>query len=111
MIRHGDIYLLKVDDVLQPAEGQSKPLIVGHGEETGHMHTIVAARTLTEDELAWNLFAQTGEWQAQGDPLIAVDVDTEITHQEHDTLPVPAGVYRVIRKREYQPEAIRFIAD
>lgn len=111
MIRHGDIYLLIKLDGAPTGNGKPKPLVVGHGEQTGHMHVIEQARTLTGDELAWDLFARTGEWSGDDQPLIAVDVGTEISHPEHDTLPVPAGVYRVIRKREYQPEAIRFIAD
>lgn len=112
IIRQGDILLVKIEDSGGALRvGKPTPLIVGHGETTGHTHTIEAARALTGDELAWDLFARTGDWQGNGDPLVAVDAPTIIRHQEHDALPVPAGVYRVVRQRVYAPEAPRSVLD
>lgn len=109
IIRQGDILMVRVGAVED--SGKSRPVVVGHGEVTGHSHTLEAARTLNGDALAWDLFARTGEWQGDGAPLVAVDADTVIRHQEHGPLTVPAGVWRVIRQREYEPERERFVAD
>lgn len=109
ILRQGDILLVRVGDAEDA--GESQPVTVGHGEATGHTHVVEAARTLSGDQLAWSLFARTGEWNGDGDPLLAVDAPTRITHQEHAALDVPAGVYRVVRQREYEPERERFVAD
>lgn len=109
IIRQGDILLIRTGDATQG--GESAPLVVGHGEVTGHMHTIEAARPLTGDELVWGLFARTGEWSGDGQPLVAVDTSTRITHQEHATLDVPPGIWRIVRQREYQPEHERYVVD
>jgi hypothetical protein len=43
---------------------------------------------------------------------VAVDAPTvPWEHQEHATIAVPAGNYRVIRQREYSPERIRRVED
>jgi hypothetical protein len=35
----------------------------------------------------------------------------ERRHEEHATIPLPAGLYRVRIQREYHPEAIRRVVD
>ena len=42
-----------------------------------------------------------------GGPEVAV----ELVHDEHDTLTIAPGAYKVIRQREYHPEEIRNVAD
>lgn len=108
IIRQGDILLVRVGDAEQ---ADTAPLVVGHGEVTGHKHVIESATAVTGDALAWDLFARTGEWQAEGDPLVSVPQETRITHQEHDALTIPAGMWRIVRQREYAPERDRFVAD
>jgi hypothetical protein len=34
-----------------------------------------------------------------------------LKHQEHGTITVEPGVYRVVRQREYAPEAPRMVLD
>ena len=34
-----------------------------------------------------------------------------VTHDEHATIMLPPGAYRVIRQREYAPEEVRYVAD
>lgn len=109
IVRQGDILLVRIGDAVEG--GDAAPLVVGHGEVTGHMHTIEAARPLAGDALVWDLFARTGEWSGNGQPLVAVEEDTRITHQEHATLDVPAGIWRIVRQREYEPERERFVVD
>src|SRR5690242_11595920 len=48
---------------------------------------------------------------AQGVLFLEVGKATQVTHQEHHAIELPAGCYRVIRQREYTPEAIREVTD
>jgi hypothetical protein len=34
-----------------------------------------------------------------------------LEHDEHDTITLPPGSYRIVRQREYAPEEIRYVAD
>ena len=34
-----------------------------------------------------------------------------VSHEEHAAIPLPSGYYRVVRQREYEPGAIRYVAD
>ena len=34
-----------------------------------------------------------------------------VTHEEHASIQLPKGNYRIVRQREYSPEAIRNVAD
>ena len=34
-----------------------------------------------------------------------------VVHEEHGAITVPAGLYRVVRQREYVPGAYRYVAD
>ncbi len=74
------------------------------GEATGHHHDLCVTT------------ADPADWWKQGEGLaeekfIEVSKPAEITHQEHATIRIPAGTYRVTRQREYSPEAIRNVAD
>ena len=109
IIRQGDILLVKVGEA--QASGKSQRVIIGHGEVTGHMHVLQAAETLNGDELAWQLFAETGEWRGDGSPQVAISQETQLVHDEHDTLTIPAGIYEIRRQREYEPEAPRYVID
>ena len=39
------------------------------------------------------------------------DAPVALEHDEHETIQLPPGDYRIIRQREYSPEAIRNVAD
>ena len=108
IIRQGDILFVRVGE---PEKAKVGRVIVGHGEVTGHMHVLTAAKTMNGDDLAWQLFAESGEWNSDGRPLVNVPIDTELVHDEHDALLIPAGVYEVRRQREYEPEAPRYVID
>lgn len=91
MIRHGELVLAPVDADMQGAV-KKENYIVSHSE-TGHHHVLNGGCMVLERE---------GK-----DPLVQVDKDTSITHKKghdrHDDLPVPAGMYRVLKKKEYDP--------
>lgn len=99
--RQGDVLVIAVDGI--PSGAVSLPrtageLVLAEGEATGHRHAILDERAEllgTAEEL-----------------YLRVDgVDAVLTHQEHDPITVPPGAYRVVRQREYAPDASLFVAD
>ncbi len=91
--QQGDILLqqierLPADAVRQAHRGR---LILARGEKTGHSHAVhsdkAALWSLTRDGVT-ELYLEAQE------PVV-------IVHDEHKPLPVPAGIYRVGRVKEY----------
>jgi len=113
MFRQGDVLIERISKIPSAASKQpkSKRVILAHGEVTGHHHCL----ELSDPADWW----KTGEIPATnekpnsliGEIFLEVKTPAEITHQEHSTIPLPAGKYRVTRQREYSPEAIRNVAD
>lgn len=102
--RQGDVLLELVEAIPGTASKQkrSKRIILALGEATGHHHAL---------ELR-----DPADWWKQGDGLteekfITVNCPARLTHQEHATVELPEGTYRVTRQREYSPEEIRNVAD
>ncbi|CAN5667923.1 hypothetical protein BH09ACT8_BH09ACT8_15610 [soil metagenome] len=105
-IRHGEILLLPVDLVPPGAIQSVTSCIVGHSE-SGHHHVLESHE----------IFAQIVA--ANGDLFVDLPSDTPLrhhkSHQQHRELSVPAGVWRVIRKTEFNIRSTvaprRFVAD
>lgn len=77
-------------------------VILAHGEVTGHHHSLIEEHVClyATDEETGVTFLEVKEAMA------------ELTHQEHDTIVLDAGVYRVTRQREYvAPDIARNVAD
>jgi hypothetical protein len=92
LFRQGDIYIESVRCVPEGAAKQFST-VLAEGEATGHRHRIRDFQTA-------NVFAAPGEM------FIDVVADrAEIVHEEHATIALNRGVYRVWRQREYDPWA------
>ena len=63
---------------------------LAEGEVTGHAHVATAADAWVEG--------------AGDERLLAAPSGTEVTHEEHGTISVPAGTYDVRRQREIDPD-------
>lgn len=88
--RQGDVLLTRVPraPVGTPVAPVNGHHVLAYGEATGHHHSIPAAGgTLTRD--------------AEGVTYLSVDELVGLTHQEHATITVEPGVYRVTRQREW----------
>lgn len=99
--RQGDVLVQLVGQL--PSELKDVPrdngrIVLAYGEVTGHAHAIT------------NRIARFYE-NTTGDRFLKLDKPAALTHEEHGTINLPAGNYRVIRQREYSPEAIRNVAD
>ena len=96
MFRQGDILLVKAE----AHEGEKlESLVIQEGEVTGHAHRIADPDTAA-------LFGVNGIAE-----FVVVSQPAEIVHEDHDTVNLEAGIYRVIRQREYSPKANRRVLD
>ena len=101
LIRQGDVLLVPVNGVPGGVRlGSRGGVVLAEGEATGHAHVIADRRA--------RLARPTD--RPPGSPRVEVSylvVDgpgpVELTHEEHDLLLVPPGVYEVRRQREYVP--------
>ena len=94
--RHGDVIINQItkeeyDNLSGLPKGN---LTIAYGEATGHHHTL-NAKTGTAQVL---VSQQTHEATA-----FRVDQKTQLVHQEHKTISIPKGYYRVEFEKEYQP--------
>lgn len=94
-VRHGDLLLEKRSD-LTPEEIAENATprqdgVLAFGEATGHSHQVEGGQVLeTEDG---SRYAIVGE-----------ESEAQVTHEEHDTIELDAGVYEVNNQQEWDIE-------
>jgi hypothetical protein len=99
MYRQGDVLLTKVSELPKKAVEQKSEgrIVLAWGEVTGHAHAIASdVATL---------------YQLGPDRFVVAQPGAALTHEEHATINLTPGVYRVIQQREYVPGAFRNVAD
>lgn len=101
--RQGDVLIFRTDAL--PKDGKTVErenglIILAYGEATGHHHAIED----TDVELFETANA-VDRWLRVGSE------GATLAHQEHAAVALPPGDYRVVRQREYSPEAIQNVAD
>ena len=99
--RQGDVLLVPVDEVPagKSVEREGGKLILARGEATGHHHAVLDRNAELMES-------------AEAVYLKIMEAPAHLTHQEHATIEVPPGTYRVVRQREYQPKELpRRVAD
>ena len=91
MYRQGDVLLKRLDGDLprqavlrEPDHGR---VVLAYGEVTGHAHALDATHTAL-----WSIGPRT---------FLCVEAETPLVHEEHAAIPIPPGVYEVVRQREY----------
>lgn len=91
-IRHGELVLLPIKSHDMSGAKHVTNYIASHSE-TGHHHVIEGEVDVLEVPGA--------------ETFIAASSPTNLVHKKstdkHDTLPIPAGIYRVGKKKEYDP--------
>lgn len=99
--RQGDVALVEMDKVPDLTE-RGKEVVRGRvvlalGEITGHSHVLAG---------------EVAEFVApSGARMVWVEAPAEVVHQEHAAIEILPGWYWVQQQREYQPDAIRNVAD
>lgn len=109
--RQGDVFIERAEGLPDGATAVPRDqgrVILAYGEVTGHAHALVDRGaelfSVPGSEDRWLVIRPSGTAVEGGDVAL-------LTHEEHATIPIPPGVYRVRRQREYSPEEIRRVAD
>jgi hypothetical protein len=94
--RQGDLLFVRVerrpDEELVTRPG----LVIVEGEATGHAHRLTSGAVLDAPD---------------GGIYLDLPVEARVVHEEHDAIALGPGLWRVIRQREYAPEAVRTVLD
>lgn len=97
MYRQGDVLLIPIRNLpLDTKEIARGRIVLAEGEFTGHTHEIESASAKLVTDKAGNRFLELGEGAA-------------LEHPEHRAIHVPAGLYQVIRQREYVPGMLQHV--
>lgn len=94
--RQGDVYMIKVDSLPKGMKLKKDNVLV-YGETTGHAHRL--------NTTALSVY-ESGD-----DMFVDLDKPTELTHEEHKTIQVDKGLWKVVRQREYSPAENRRVLD
>lgn len=101
LYRQGDVLIMQIDALpigeAKPVKRDAQRIVLAYGEVTGHAHAIATPGVKL--------------MEIGAERYITADKPFAIQHEEHATVHVPAGTFRVIRQREYSPAEIRQIAD
>lgn len=100
-VRQGDVLLVKRDGrprgaAKAPREGGA--VVLAHGEVTGHMHQLRGPQVTMYRDSGHNY-------------LTVKDFAEPLVHEEHSTIVIPPGDYELGQQVEYEPEALRNVAD
>jgi hypothetical protein len=99
--RQGDVLVQRVTSIpngATPVARDNGRIVLAYGEVTGHAHAIAEAEvTMLEVDT--------------GIRYLDVQMESFLRHEEHATIALSPGFYKVVRQREYTPEAIRNVAD
>lgn len=114
VVRQGDILLVKVNGA--PTDFRRMPTknnqcTVGYGEVSGHHHTIQDAVWLVAPETTEQDLHQFALGDKTLPVFVVADAPTTLVHQEHALIALDAGVWQVLRQREYTPAAIISVRD
>jgi hypothetical protein len=93
--RHGDLLITSADKIPSDAV-RSESLTLLEGEITGHHHTLTRGKV-------WKSVQTPSPENNYLVGFFEVEVPTELTHQEHETVEIPEGVYKFFQQREYDP--------
>lgn len=99
MFRQGDVLVMRVNELPKQATKKQveERVVLAWGEVTGHAHAIDVK------------FADM--YEAGPETYIVTRNGAKLVHEEHSTIALAPGVYRVVRQREYAPGAPRYVAD
>jgi hypothetical protein len=101
MFRQGDVLIVRTDEDIAGKEELPRNggrIILAEGEVTGHAHAIVNPKVRA--------------YQGKEGMLLAVNaIQAMLQHEEHASIALPKGTYKVVRQREFTSEMIRMVAD
>jgi hypothetical protein len=110
-LQQGDV-LLHIEKLPKTATMKVEDPVIEHGEHTGHAHRLSLDMGYKENPAGsdkWALFKD----DKTGERYLKVLEPTDLTHEEHKTITIPPGEYRVGRVLEYDhfAEEARVVQD
>ncbi|MBI2193894.1 MAG: hypothetical protein HYU36_18105 [Planctomycetes bacterium] len=105
MYRQGDVLLVPVE--VQTGLGKDGGfgkvvtkgrVVLADGEATGHQHVVESDSARLLEGL-------------DGDRFLQLESEALLGHPEHREIRLPAGTFRVVRQREFDPTRHRTVAD
>ncbi len=100
MYRQGDVLLVAEETLPQGSEEVplSDRIVLAYGEVTGHAHAVanLQARMYADGNVRY---------------LKVGDDGADLVHEEHSTIHLLPGVYRIVHQREYVPNSSRLVLD
>ena len=95
--RQGDVLLQSIDAVNEASDERVDKVVLAVGTSTGHSHRLISdACDLIESKVSGTVF---------------VGSVARLVHDEHATVELPTGSYRVVRQSEFADEDIRRVED
>ena len=94
----GDIPIIQIDKLPDGPATKVEDGVIARGEVTGHPHAIRSGGAAMLYIIAGQMYIHA---------LRAVEID----HNEHGTIILPMGVFKINREREYTPEGLRTVRD
>lgn len=99
MQRQGDVLMVPATLPSGAKQVVSKgDVILAFGEVTGHAHRIKE-------------YSKVVMWSAGAERFLQVMETVALTHEEHTTVNIPPGVYKLPQQVEYTPQEIHRVAD
>ncbi len=92
--RQGDVLIVQTDELpedLAPIPMDKGDNILAYGEVTGHAHRLKGSTSQFQQDRS-------------GARYLTVPKEAPLTHEEHTTIVLPKGNYRIIQQVEYQKE-------
>lgn len=89
--RHGDLLIVPIAKVKPEGKRKSDTILL-EGEASGHHHKLSGGVVYAEQPTTENGFL-LGSFK--------LDKDEVLTHEEHKTIELPAGMYKFYSQREY----------
>ena len=105
-VRQGDLLIEQIDGPL-PKYGKQTDcdnIVLAYGEVTGHAHRIASPGALL-------FVADRPTTSGNVMSFFSLKEPAELTHEEHAPIKLPAGNFRVVRQREYDPRLDRTVVD
>lgn len=92
VLRHGDLLLRSDEDIVIPKGSKSlKTDVLAEGEATGHTHRLRGNAQILEFKTE----------DGTVEKFVDAKQEAELVHEEHNTIQIPKGVYKVIQEREF----------
>jgi hypothetical protein len=108
--RQGDVGIQLVDSLPEGLEFRPvKSVVLAEGEVTGHAHVLSCAQKLGGKTDGTMFPLEIAD--KDGTMYLRIAEPLPLTHQEHATIEIAPGTYKVAKQMEYHPEAPRQVMD